>query len=41
MAEYRFLDEWFVPTSPEVVYDVVGAQTEYPEWWGEIGRAHV
>src|ERR671915_76913 len=36
MAEYKFLDEWFVPAPPEAVYDVIGAQLEYPEWWGDV-----
>jgi hypothetical protein len=36
MAEYRFLDEWFVPAPPETVYDVIGAGHEYPEWWGDV-----
>jgi uncharacterized protein YndB with AHSA1/START domain len=36
MAEYKFLDEWFVPASPEAVYDLIGAQLEYPEWWGDV-----
>jgi uncharacterized protein YndB with AHSA1/START domain len=36
MAEYHFLDEWFVPAPPETVYDVIGAGLEYPEWWGDV-----
>jgi uncharacterized protein YndB with AHSA1/START domain len=36
MAEYRFLDEWFVPAPPEVVYDVIGEGCEYSEWWGDV-----
>jgi uncharacterized protein YndB with AHSA1/START domain len=35
MAQYQFLDEWFVPAPPEVVYDVLGEVLEYPEWWGD------
>jgi uncharacterized protein YndB with AHSA1/START domain len=36
MAEYQFIDEWFVPAPPEAVYDVIGAPLEYPEWWGDV-----
>jgi uncharacterized protein YndB with AHSA1/START domain len=36
MAQYRFVDEWFVPAPPEVVYDVIGEGLEYPEWWGDV-----
>jgi uncharacterized protein YndB with AHSA1/START domain len=36
MAEYRFLDEWFVPAPPETVYDVIGAGLEYPDWRGDV-----
>jgi uncharacterized protein YndB with AHSA1/START domain len=36
MAEYQFIDEWFVPAPPEAVYDVIGAPLEYPDWWGDV-----
>lgn len=36
-AEYRFVDQWFVPgASPEEVYDVLGDQLSYPRWWSDV-----
>jgi hypothetical protein len=35
MAAYRFVDEWFVPASPEWVYALLSCPREYPEWWGK------
>ena len=35
MATYRFVDEWFVPASPEWVYGLLSLPREYPEWWGD------
>ena len=35
VTEYRFVDEWFVPASPEWVYGRLSCPREYPEWWGE------
>jgi hypothetical protein len=34
-AEYRFVDEWFVPMQIEQAYDVLGDPLRYPEWWPE------
>jgi uncharacterized protein YndB with AHSA1/START domain len=34
-AEYRFVDEWFVPMPIERVYDVLGDPLRYPDWWPE------
>jgi uncharacterized protein YndB with AHSA1/START domain len=36
MAEYRFLHEWFVPSTPEQTYDVIGDLNAYPEWWRDV-----
>ena len=33
MAAYRFVDEWFVPASPQRVYGILSCPREYPEWW--------
>jgi hypothetical protein len=33
-AQYRFLDDWYVPAPVEEVYDIVGDMLRYPEWWG-------
>jgi len=31
MAAYRFVDEWFVPASPQWVYGLISRPREYPE----------
>jgi hypothetical protein len=33
MAQYTFVDEWFVPGTPEDVYDLLSRPVRYPEWW--------
>jgi hypothetical protein len=35
-ASYEFVDEWFVPALVEDVYDVIGDQLAYPDWWGRV-----
>jgi hypothetical protein len=35
-AEYRFLDEWHLPTDVERVYDLISRPLEYPRWWGQV-----
>jgi hypothetical protein len=35
MARYRFVDEWFVPARPAVVYEILSCPRDYPTWWGD------
>jgi hypothetical protein len=36
-VQYQFVDRWYVPdASVEEVYDIIGEQLEYPNWWGDV-----
>jgi hypothetical protein len=34
-AEYRFVDEWFVPLPIDRAYEILGEPLQYPSWWPE------
>jgi hypothetical protein len=36
LAEYGFLDRWFVPHPLERVFDVIGDTLSYPDWWSDV-----
>jgi mannose-6-phosphate isomerase-like protein (cupin superfamily) len=38
VAEYRFLDKWFIPHPIEVVFDALLHGEDYPRWWGEAWK---
>jgi uncharacterized protein YndB with AHSA1/START domain len=35
-AQYQFIDRWYVPAPIEDVYEVIGAQLDYPRWWNKV-----